>query len=183
MFKQYTSIYGDESILLIVFNRKIGGISDIMLQSFSGYLLMTAPPPAPPWKTGHKLDRFDSFTLNYWSQRRNANFLQTCSVGRSVANLCSKKKIASERETRNQYSKVFVRVETKRFLGQYLQCWLSTKLQLVDSPAYREHVWFSFYFVSIDFLICHILSKGDLPTINPLNWDIKYHVFTQCQRI
>ena len=64
-------------------------------------------------------------------------------------------------------------IETKRFLGQYLQCWLSTKLQLVDSPAYREHVWISFYFVSIDFLICHILSNGDLHTINPLNWDIK----------
>ena len=47
MFKQYTSIYGDESILLIVFIRKIGGISDIMLQSFSGDLLMTARPPGP----------------------------------------------------------------------------------------------------------------------------------------
>ena len=47
MFKQHTSIYGDESILLIVFYCKIGEMLDIMLQSFSGDLLMTAPPPAP----------------------------------------------------------------------------------------------------------------------------------------
>ena len=179
MFKQYTSIYGDESILLIVFHCKIGGI--LCYKEFRIFV-NDRPAPGPSLENRTQIGQVWFFYIELLKLKTQRKFSWNLFCWSISCQPLQQEEDCEWERNKKLISQSFC-IETKRFLGQYLQCWLSTKLQLVDSPAYREHVWISFYFVSINFLICHILSKGDLPTINPPNWDIKYHVFTQCQRI